>query len=162
MSKHAEPSLYPEREFKQPDKGPTYCPECHAVHEKKRWFLDQDTYRRMVKKGVKPEVCEGCAMVSQGLYNGQLEIDWKRLQTDTAQKDQLLALVRHQEAEEREKNPLSRIVSIEEQDGKIEILTTTKFLATRLGHAIDHAYNGLLKIVHSERGTLARVSWQRE
>lgn len=162
MTKHSRPSLYPEREFKSPELGTTYCSECHAVHHKKHWALDEDLYKRMVKDGVESTVCRGCRMVEEELYEGHLQLHWKRLETDQGLKNELISLVHNKESEEREKNPLNRIVSIEDQGDTIVILTSTKFLASHLGHAVDSAYNGSLKINHVQRGTVSRVTWTRE
>lgn len=42
-----------------------------------------------------------------------------------------------------------------------EITTTTEFLATRLGHAVDDAYKGTLSIDKLEREAFTRVTWNR-
>ncbi len=160
--KYAKPELYPKREFKMRDPGPTFCEECHAVHEKKRWFVDDERYQEMLQEGLTGVTCQACQMIAEQLFDGQLTISWERLAGDEQQKQEILSLIHNTEDAERQKNPLSRVVSIEDRGAEIEVLTTTEFLATHLGHAVDHAYNGQLKVDHAHREDFTRVTWHRE
>jgi hypothetical protein len=59
-------------------------------------------------------------------------------------------------------NPLERIISISEEDGKIEIATTDEKLAQRIGRELRKACGGALVFRWSEDSKLLRVSWSRQ
>ena len=157
------PARYPRREFKHPDPGTTFCRQCNAVHEEKRWRWDSERQFEMSSdSGIKPITCPACHMEEQGLYDGQLVIEWPKLARDPKQKEQILSLLRHEEAEEKDANPLSKICSIKESGSEIEVHTTTEFLVNKLGHALHSAYSGELKIDPLKYEDFTRVTWSRD
>lgn len=161
MSKLLKPEKYPAREFGRVDFGPCYCPECGAVHHDKRWSFDSSALAEMKHAGVTPHVCPACTMVSQGLFEGELMLRWSRFAVDGVQKGDVLNLIHHVAEMEKIKHPLSRLVSLQEDAEAIIVLTTTPFLATRLGHAVHRAFEGELSIDKLEREAFTRVDWHR-
>ena len=76
-------------------------------------------------------------------------------------KDQILGLIRNQEARAMDVNPLERIMEIRDQKDTMEIHTTTERFAQRLGREIQRAYKGVVVYHWSKDNKLARVSWER-
>jgi len=58
-------------------------------------------------------------------------------------------------------HPLKRIISIDSQRGGMLITTTDTHLASGIGEAIHHAYQGKLKVSHVSGENLVRVHWSR-
>jgi len=83
------------------------------------------------------------------------------LDTPFPQQD-LLNLIRNEEARARGFNPLERVMSIKENGfGSIVISTTNEKLAQRLGRAIKKAFHGVVAYHWSHDNKLARVDWER-
>lgn len=99
MTRVSTPWKFPRREFAQQDPGPTYCPECGAVHRDKRWLLDDHALRQMKEAGVKAHECAGCRMVREGLYDGILTLRWEGM--TELQGSDVENLVRHEVERER-------------------------------------------------------------
>lgn len=152
---------FPKREFhKVYYTGNAVCKRCHAVHEDKHWFFSEKEYARLSKdKNTHVVVCPGCQRVKDKHVDGVVNIKSNLVKE---KEQELLNLIHHEEKIELEKNPLSRVIDIEIKKGFISIQTTTEFLATRIGHAIDKAYNGNLEIQKLPREKFVRVSWTEE
>lgn len=153
--------LFPKREFgKVPAEGTGVCKKCHAVFQNKRWFYDEAVYKELSKKKETVLiVCSGCKCVEERKVDGAVILRWENIKSH---KDEIVNLIRHEEEKEKAKNPLSRIVRIDIRDGEISLETTTQFLATRIGHAVDKAFCGKLEIQKLPREAFVRVNWMRE
>jgi hypothetical protein len=57
--------------------------------------------------------------------------------------------------------PERRLVSVDEQDGQLEVLTTSQKLAHRLAHELKKAFGGSVAYNWSDDGTLL-ARWQYE
>jgi hypothetical protein len=80
----------------------------------------------------------------------------------TTHKDQILQLIRNEEARAKEGNPLARIISIKEMESSIEIQTTTERFAERIGKEIKRAFKGKISYHWTHGDKLVRVEWYRE
>lgn len=150
----------PKREFaKIPGQSFAVCKKCHALYSGKRWFYDENLYKEMIKKKPPLILCPGCQGVEQKRVDGIVNLKSFLLKDH---KDEVINLIRHEEERAKEKNPLSRIVEIRTRGEEIEINTTTQFLATRIGHALEKAYSGKLGISKLPRESFVRVNWVRE
>jgi hypothetical protein len=78
-----------------------------------------------------------------------------------AHKDEIVGLVRNEEAAEKAEHPLNRIMAIADIDDGIEIQTTDIHLPHRLGRAIERAFHGDLDTHFDETGYFVRVDWHR-
>lgn len=152
---------FPKREFhKVSFEGNAICKNCHAVHMNKRWFFSKEDYEKLRKEnGINVVLCPGCQRVKDKYIDGVINI--KSYLVD-GKKQELISLIRHEEKLELEKNPLSRIVDIETKKGFMSIQTTTEFLATRIGHALDKSHKGKLEIQKLPREKFVRVNWTKE
>lgn len=153
--------LFPKREFgKVPVEGTGLCKKCHAVFQNKRWFYDEAVYQEFSKKkDAVFIVCQGCKCVEERKVDGLVTLRWENIKSH---KDEIINRIRHEEEKEKIKNPLSRIVRIDLRDGEIFLETTTQFLATRIGHAMEKAFCGKLEIQKLPREAFVRVNWFRE
>jgi hypothetical protein len=80
-----------------------------------------------------------------------------------AHRDGIESLLRNEAERAAEANPLARIMLWKENgDGELTLSTTTEHLASRLGHALEKAYDGKVEYDFSHEKKLARVTWKRD
>lgn len=147
-----------------PRKGPSdtgVCTRCHAIRRNKRWHLDEKEYAALTKKrgAAVLERCPACRKIVDGFPSGVVLLRGGYLREH---RDGILKLVRNEEKRAMGINPLERIISITEEDGKMEISTTDEKLAQRIGREMRKACRGTLVFKWSEDSKLLRVNWARE
>jgi NMD protein affecting ribosome stability and mRNA decay len=131
---------------------PTLCPRCGAVFHKGRWTWAPRPAR------AHEEVCPACHRIADKYPAGMLHLSGSFLQTH---REEVLGVVRHQEAQAKKEHPLCRLIGIEETDDGIEVMTTDTHLPRRIGEALWHAYHGELNLHYAEDARLLRMSWKR-
>lgn len=130
--------------------GRAVCTRCKAILDDKRWQIDE-VRRLMFVSGAEPAesvICPACRMQDEQLFEGSVTVHaaW-----DKAQVEQATQMLRHEEAREKQKNPLQRIVSVDLLDDGIEVTTTTEFLARHLARALTKSFHGK-QVVHQSPG----------
>ncbi len=153
---------FPEKRFEvgKDHPGTLICPRCHAISEEKRWYYDDKKYQELRHApGVEELVCPGCRRIEAHRYDGEVLLKSPLL---TTRRSEALSLIRHTAEEARVKNPIARLASIEVRDGEIHVLTTTKFLAQRIGKEFAKAMGGELTIDNLPQEKFVRVRWVRE
>ena len=136
------------------------CEGCHSVYMNKRWYAEGDVDETALKN---PEatkiVCPACLKIRDNFPGGIVTL---RGDYVLPHKQDLLNLVRNEEARARGFNPLERVMSVKENGfGSIVISTTNEKLAQRLGRAIKKAFHGDVTYQWSHDNKLARVEWVR-
>lgn len=153
---------YPDRAFDgvEVPPGPALCTRCHAFLETDHWRYDERHYRELQERGgAQTTLCPGCTRVERRLYEGELVLrhsGWQRIE-----KGEVLNLIHNTEARVRAANPTARIALLEDRGDELYILTTTRFLAERIGKALYRAYKGELEIMPLPRERFTRVRWER-
>ncbi len=153
---------FPEKKFEKGKDHPgiIICPRCHAISEQKRWFVDEQRYQELRgAAGVEEVVCPGCRRVEAQVYEGEVLLKSPLL---VHTQDDALNLIRHTAEEARLENPIARLASVEARDDEIHVLTTTKWLAERIGKEFHKAYGGHVEIDSLPNEKFARVRWVRE
>ncbi|OPZ85283.1 MAG: hypothetical protein BWY76_01477 [bacterium ADurb.Bin429] len=153
--------LYPDRRFADAEvpPGPAVCPRCHASLETDHWQYDEHRYHRLrTLPETQTMLCPGCTRVERRLYEGEVRI---RHRWDVFDKETLLNLIHNEEARARAANPSARIALIEDHGDELYILTTTRFLAERIGKALHKACHGTLRLSPLPRERFTRVWWER-
>src|SRR5262249_39811881 len=82
--------------------------------------------------------------------------------TTREDREEMMRLARHQEAEEKREHPLNRIISIEEDAQAVVINTTGIHLPRRIGEAVKRAFRGNLEEEFEKDGYCVRVNWRRK
>lgn len=152
---------FPDRSFQSPldPEGPVVCPRCHAYLETDHWRYDERHYLELkAQPGVHEALCPGCTRVERRIYEGEIVLrhDWSAVA-----KDEVLHLMHHEEARARATNPTARIARIVDRGDELYILTTTEFLAKRIGIELQKAYKGELQLQPLARERFIRVRWNR-
>jgi NMD protein affecting ribosome stability and mRNA decay len=137
------------------------CEGCRAVYMKKRWYADGAVEVAVLRN---PEaakiVCPACLKIRDNFPGGIVTLKGDYV---LPHKQDLLNLVKNEEARARGFNPLERVMSVKENGyGSIVISTTNEKLAQRLGRAIKKAFHGEVAYHWSHDNKLARVDWVRE
>jgi NMD protein affecting ribosome stability and mRNA decay len=131
---------------------PTVCPNCGAVFHAGRWqWLDRPAQAH-------EEMCPACHRIHDAYPAGFVTAGGPFFMEH---REELLHLVKNEEARAKAEHPLKRIMNVEEQDDGILITTTDIHLARGIGEALHHAYQGELEYHYNEQENLLRVVWQR-
>lgn len=150
---------YVDRRFddKEDIAGPAICKRCHAYLETDHWLYSEKRRRELQERpDVTVTLCPGCSRVERRLYEGEVRIYHGG---NEALKQELLNLIHHEEARARIHNPMARIALLEERGDEIYLLTTTEFLAKRIGQELRKAHRGVLKLNRLPRERFMRVTW---
>ena len=138
----------------------TVCEGCHAVYKKKRWYADPHLYIAAVKiSDTAVAVCPACLKIRDNFPGGIVTLtgDYVLLH-----KQELLNLIKNEEARARGFNPLERVMSVKETGyGGMVISTTNEKMAQRIGRAIRKAFSGKVTYQWSHDNELASVDWAR-
>lgn len=137
------------------------CPKCHAIRRYKRWHMNEKEYAALTLKSgaVILERCPACRKIADGFPSGVVLLRGAYL---SLHRDEILKLVRNEEKRAAGTNPMERIISITEENGKMEIATTDEKLAQRIGRELRKACRGTVEYKWSEDSKLLRVNWVRE
>lgn len=156
---------FPDRRFDQDHHldvpGPAICTRCHAYLELDHWRYDEHRYRELkAQPDISEILCPGCTRVERRIYEGEVTVQHRG---DQAEKQTMLHLIHNEEARARVNNPSARIALLEDRDGDdtIYVLTTTKFLAKRIGRELQKAFHGIIKVDELPQERFTRVRWRQ-
>ena len=130
---------------------PTVCPQCGAVFHKGRWTW-----------GAKPAkahetTCPACERING--HNPAGLLTWRGPFVNL-HRDELLGLIRNEEAKAKAEHPLARLITVEETVDSVLVSTTDMHLAQGIGEALRHAHHGTLTLRYSKNQQLIRVRWE--
>ncbi len=145
----------------KPSGDPSVCSICDAVWTRGKWSLDPGVRREVRRwRAPTPAVCPACRSAREGLPGGILYLTGAFLRDNRIE---ILNLVRNVAHTAAAKNPLERIIRIQETSKDRHVIeTTSEKLARRLGRAISKACGGTLEIRFSHEDKLVRVYWRRD
>lgn len=132
----------------------SFCKRCGVVYHNKRWQLEH------VPAQVKSEevLCPACQRIDADDPAGVVTLSGEYL---GKHREEIMNVIRQQEAKHREKNPLGRIIQIKEEDGQIVVTTTEDKLAQKIGREVYKSQSGELHYQWSHDQRMVRVDWMR-
>lgn len=131
---------------------PTVCSECGAVYHQGRWQWLPVPANAMAAR------CAACRRILEQMPAGYVTLQGAFARDHRME---VLELVHNLEAREKAEHPLQRIISIDEHDEGLMILTTDVHLARAIGEALQHAYKGKLDYHFTPDEYVLRVRWER-
>lgn len=136
--------------------GILLCKRCKAQHHDKRWYAPEEEGKFPTGSEIKETLCPGCHRVEHRICNGETIIEGPGLDKLRSNIHSLIANV-----EDRcwHENPCSRIMSFNDLGERLEIYTTSAWLAERIGKEMRKAFKGKLEIKTFPEESYARVVW---
>ncbi len=136
------------------------CSGCRAVYMNKRWYVDEALFiSSLSSPDIVKLVCPACLKIRDSFPGGIVTLKGDYV---LPHKQDLINLIKNEEARARGFNPLERVMSIKENGhGSLVVSTTNEKLAQRLGRAIKKAFHGEVTYQWSHDNKLARVDWER-
>ena len=102
--------------------------------------------------------CSACAKIAEHYPEGVVTLRGDYLWEHESEIRNLLQNVAEKVLS---KNPLSRIIQIQKNDGELVIETTEQKLAEHLGRTLNRAHVGELQCTWSRSPRTCRVTWER-
>lgn len=155
---HSTERLYEDRKMKQKHRqwaGKAMCERCGAVWMGKHWYVAPVDKKDVIRT----ELCPGCQRVEQQLYEGEVFL---KAPEATAENEDMMGLLNHTESRAYLQNPKSRIALIEPIEGGLHIVTTSVWLANRIGKEVANAFKGgQLDLKRSPGENFIIVRWEK-
>ena len=132
---------------------PVVCPGCGAVFHEGRWqWLSEPA-------GAERLTCPACQRMAVDDPAGIVTLAGPFV---LSHRDEVGALVRHQEELEKTEHALNRIMMVRNLPDGLEITTTDIHLPRRIGEKMCDAYGGDLQVDYQEDRYFLRVRWSRQ
>lgn len=110
------------------------CPACGAVYYKKGWHMKAP--EGVSTENAKSELCMADAMKQRNEYEGKITL----VNVPQQYHEDIINLVKKFSAVSMESNPMHRVLSIEDHEDTIEILTSENQLAQKIAGKIEDSH----------------------
>jgi len=135
------------------------CKVCNAVYFEKSWkHLTEDLKDILQKEPSKKilyKLCPADEMIKKGRFEGEILI--KNIPLDQNRKQELINIIKNISQKAYQRDPLDKLISIEDRQNLIRVLLTDNNLALSMGKQIIHAFKGSFKVSFSRLRKLAHV-----
>lgn len=141
--------------------GTAICQTCGIVYFRKKWFPNDSVLKGegVDLSGIAKIVCPACRREAEKDPGGIVILEGDFLK---AHREEIMNLIRNEEERAKGKNPIERIMGMEENDSGITIYTTDESLAHSIGNKLEKTYGGKCEINWSKGVNVTRVRWSRE
>ena len=133
------------------------CSGCGAFYHRRHWTLTAPAgFRAPIH--LHPVYCPACRKIKERSASGELQLSG----VSGAERGDVLRLLRNEEQRARQKNPLERIMRVEQAGDGWKVATTTEKLAQRLGRSVCKARGGKIAYKWSHNNKFVRVLWEQK
>ncbi len=132
------------------------CTGCGAFYYRRRWMLEAPP-AFYPPSPPRPLFCPACRKIKERYPGGELRLKGM----DADERQEIVRILRNEEEQAREKNPLERIMTLAQKNLEWEVQTTTEKLAQRLGRSLRKARGGKLTYKWSHNNKFLRVVWEQ-
>jgi hypothetical protein len=137
-------------------KGVIQCRGCGAFHHRRQWSLTLPAgFNSQIQSHL--VFCPACRKIQDRFAGGELTLRG----VEGENRGEIARILRNEESQAREKNPLERIMRIDAANGSWRVETTTEKLAQRLGRSIKKARGGKLAYKWGHNNKFVRVVWEQ-
>jgi hypothetical protein len=137
-------------------KGIIQCSGCGAFYYRRHWTLNRPSgFSYPVH--AHPIYCAACRKIRDRFPGAELHL----LGVEAEERGEIVRILRNGEERAREKNPLERIMRLQEAGGNWKVETTTEKLAQRLGRSIKKARGGNIAYKWGHNNKFVRVVWEK-
>jgi len=152
-----------ESEFGLAEKEFLKCSNCGVVYFDKSWrrgLLEEKQEHLQENRQFKFTLCPACKMIRNKLFEGELIIKIKNQNTKIKIKEDILNTIKNSNKQAQERDPLDRILWMEDKGDEVRIFTSENQLAVRIGKKLKSSFSGSkLEIRHSDED-IVRVYWK--
>jgi hypothetical protein len=127
------------------------CQDCGILQHAGTWHFGTPPETQLATG-----LCPACHRVRDRYPAGTLRIPDSFL----AQRDAVIALIRHVETAERAEHPLERLMGIEEIDGRLVVTTTGVHLAREIAHRLARQFHEKPRFHYADGEELVHVDWE--
>lgn len=150
-----------ESEFGLGQKEFLTCFDCGVVYFDKSWhrsLLEEKSKHLNENRQFKFTICPACKMKKDKVFEGEVVIKFKaeglRLKAD------ILNTVRNSDKQGQDRDPLDRILWMEEKEDRMHVFTSENQLAVKIGKKLRSSFpKSTLEIKHSGEDII-RVYWE--
>ena len=122
-----------------------FCSRCGIVYFKKSWHHNLRHYQGLEKDAPLAFVlCPACKMASARQYQGELIIE----RIIPAKKEMLMYAIRNAGIQAYRRDPLNRVLWIEEETYSVKLYTSESHLAVGIAKKLRRAFKGSLRIIY--------------
>jgi hypothetical protein len=158
-----------DRQHQKPT-GMVLCDRCNAVYFDGHWHTSPalaSILRQSAMATGKKELCLQCRLTKpgqkaqEGGFEGEATFDNL---VNLEDKAEIMSAIRNVGNKAMQRDPMDRIITIDDRGSRVVVTTTENQLAVALGKAVDAAHKGgKLTIEFSHQGDLpARVYWKHK
>jgi hypothetical protein len=137
-------------------KGVIQCSGCGCFYYRRRWNLTPPS-EGVTPAQFQPGFCPACRKIKDKYPLGELHL----LGVESGDRQEVFRILRNEEEQAREKNPMERIMRLEAKNGGWRVETTTEKLAQRLGRSLKKARGGKVAYQWSHNNKFVRVFWDK-
>lgn len=152
ISKRHQRSRKEESEFGLAEKEFLICSDCGVVYFDKSWHrnLNEEKIQHLkTNRQFKFTLCPACKMKKDKTFEGELVIKLKAKSLKL--KADILSAIKNSDKQAQEKDPLDRILWMEEREDGFHVFTSENQLAVKMGKKLESSFPGsTLEIKYSE------------
>jgi len=130
------------------------CSECEAFYWHKSWHHSLDDYPELKEdKEIRFELCPACRMIKEGRFEGEII-----LENCPEDKEELLQFINNFAQEEQRRDPLARVVSVEDiAKGMLRVTFTENQIAKKLAKRLKKTFKTKNRIIFSKKDKTIRI-----
>ena len=131
------------------------CPECECFYWYKSWHHSLEDYSELREdKEVRFELCPACKMIKEEKFEGELILE----NCPEEKKEEITNFVENFAKEEYKRDPLARIVSIEDiAKGMMRITFTQNQVAKKLAKRFKKTFKTKNRVIFSKKDKTIRI-----
>ncbi len=132
-----------------------YCKVCGAVYFGRAWRWNKAKRDNFEKNKMPQVLCSACYKIRNDLPEGILSLIGVK---DKSKRAEMLEDIQEIVLSTQERDPLQRIIRVNEKSDETVVYTTEASLAKKIGRHLSRTYTGSLSVDDTSQN-LARVVW---